>query len=77
MSTEMTPEEKLELLTGTIEADPGSLAPTVELASLDIWDSLSKLSILAMFSTKFKREIPIDKLRAFVTVSDIMDEMHF
>ena len=72
----MTIEEKLAFLTEAIEAEPGELRPEAKLDSLEIWDSLAKLSVLAMFSTKFKREIAIDKVRAFVSVADILDEMH-
>lgn len=72
----MTHEEKLSLLTETIEAEPGELKPETTLESLDIWDSLAKLSVLAMFSAKFKREIEIEKVRAFRTVGDILAEMN-
>ena len=72
----MTTEEKIELLTRTIEAVPGSLKPETVLGELDYWDSLSKLSILAMFSTRFDRELNLEKLRSFITVGDILSEMH-
>ena len=69
-------EEKLQLLTETIEAEPGELKPDLELSSLDIWDSLAKLSVLAMFISKFDRELEVEKVRAFKTVEDILAEMH-
>ncbi len=72
----MTIAEKLELLTRTIEANPGDLKPETILEELDYWDSLSKLSILAMFSTRFDRELNLEKLRSFITVGDILAEMH-
>ena len=72
----MTLDEKLALLTETIEAEPGELRPEVELSSLDIWDSLAKLSVLAMFISNFEREVEADKVRAFATVGDILAEMH-
>ena len=72
----MTPDEKLQLLTDTIEAEPGELKPETELDSLDIWDSLAKLSVLAMFISNFEREIEVDKVRGFRTVGDILNEMH-
>ena len=72
----MTLEEKLALLTETIEAEPGELKPEVPLDELEMWDSLAKLSVLAMFSAKFNREIEIDKVRAFSVVDDILSEMH-
>ena len=72
----MTPDEKLKLLTETIEAEPGELKPETELASLNIWDSLAKLSVLAMFISSFEREIEVEKVRGFNTVGDILAEMH-
>ena len=72
----MTLDEKLRLLTDTIEAEAGELKPEVELDSLDIWDSLAKLSVLAMFISNFEREIEVEKVRGFKTVGDILDEMH-
>jgi len=72
----MTLDEKLKLLTETIEAEPGELKPEIELDSLDIWDSLAKLSVLAMFISNFEREIDVEKVRGFKTVGDILAEMH-
>jgi acyl carrier protein len=72
----MTQEEKLKLLTETIEAEPGELSPETDLRSLEIWDSLAKLSVLAMFISNFEREIEVEKVRGFKTVGDILDEMH-
>ena len=72
----MTLEEKLALLTETIEAGPGELNPETELETLDYWDSLSKLSVLAMFSTKFNRDVGVDMIRGFKTANDILQEMH-
>ena len=72
----MTTEEKIELLARTIEAVPGSLKSETVLDDLDYWDSLSKLSVLAMFGTHFDRELDLGVLRAFRTVGDILTEMH-
>ena len=72
----MTTEEKLALLSQTIEAAPGELKPDTPLDELDYWDSLSKLSILAMFGSRFERELDLGMLRSFKTVGDILAEMH-
>jgi acyl carrier protein len=72
----MTPEEKLALLTETIEAEPGELRPDLDLKAFELWDSLAKLSVMAMFSSAFKREIEVEKVRNFGTVADILAEMH-
>ena len=72
----MTLDEKLALLTETIEADPGDMKPETELGTLDYWDSLSKLSVLAMFTAQFDRDVGVDTIRGFKTVGDILQEMH-
>lgn len=72
----MTDAEKLELLVRTIEADPEDLSPETVLENLDYWDSLAKLSLLAMFSNKFDRELNVNIIRGFKTVQDILQEMH-
>ena len=72
----MTNEEKLELLSQTIEAEPGELKHDTILEELDYWDSLAKLSLLAMFASKFDRNIEVSAVRGFRTVSDILNEMH-
>ncbi|MDR1741132.1 MAG: hypothetical protein LBR38_04715 [Synergistaceae bacterium] len=71
----MTTNEKLALLADAIEAEPGVLAPDTELASLETWDSMAKLSVLAMFIANFEREITPDAVRGFVTVGDVLAEM--
>ena len=72
----METEEKIKLLAQTIEGDVGELKPDTELDTLGYWDSLSKLSILAMFTTRFNRDIGVDTVRNFKTVNDILVEMH-
>ena len=68
--------EKIQLLAHTIEGDPAELKPDTELDTLGYWDSLSKLSILAMFTTRFDRDVGVDTVRKFRTVNDILAEMH-
>ncbi len=72
----MTLDEKLALLCQTLEAEPGDLKPETVLETLDYWDSLAKLSLLALFATKFDRGIEVAALRSFKTVGDILQEMH-
>ena len=48
----MTLEEKLSLLAETIEAESNELSSDTILETLEVWDSLAKLSVLAMFSSK-------------------------
>ena len=72
----MTQKEMITLLEDTIETNAGSLTQETELESIEEWDSLAKLSLLAMFYEHFDRELPVDLLNSFVTVGDILAEMH-
>ena len=72
----MTNEEKTKILTDAIEADPADMKPETVLETLDYWDSLAKLSVLAMFTTHFSRDVGVDTVRSFRTVGDILQEMH-
>ncbi|MBQ9565468.1 MAG: acyl carrier protein [Synergistaceae bacterium] len=72
----MTIEERITLLAQTIEGDVSELKPDTPLDTLGYWDSLSKLSILAMFTTRFNRDIGVDTVRNFKTVGEILEEMH-
>lgn len=72
----MTNEEKLALLIETIEADPKDVRSDTVLETLDCWDSLSKLSVLAMFTARFNRDVGVDAVRGFRTVDDVLKEMH-
>ena len=72
----MTQEEKLALLAETIEAEPGELKPDTVLETLDYWDSLAKLSVMAMFTTTFDRALEVSVIRGFKTADDILREMH-
>lgn len=72
----MTQEEKITLLEDAIEAKSGSISTDTPLESIEEWDSLAKLSLLAMFYEHFERELPLDLLNSFVTAGDILAEMH-
>ena len=69
----MTQEEKIAMIEETIEAE--NLTPDTELNSLDIWDSLARLSIVIMFDKRFNKNITVEQFINFRTVKDIMDEM--
>ena len=69
----MTQEEKIKMIEETIEAD--NLTPDTELNSLDIWDSLARLSVVIMFDKRFNKNITAEQFVNFNTVKDLMDEM--
>ncbi|HCA41338.1 MAG TPA: hypothetical protein DEP01_07580 [Aminobacterium sp.] len=72
----MTLEQKIALLAETIETDSKNLILARSLDSLDEWDSLALISLIGMFSKSFGRNIPVETLKEFKTVQDIVNEMH-
>jgi acyl carrier protein len=71
----MTDQEKLGLLEEMMELDSGTLKDYTELANLEQWDSLAKLSLIALVDEKFGKSLTGEQIRAFKTVKDILDSM--
>ena len=67
--------KKIELLEDMMDLDAGTLTPETELASLDEWDSLAKLSLIILFKDEFDKKITGEQVRAFTTVGEILDCM--
>jgi acyl carrier protein len=68
-------EEKLELVTKALDAQPGTLKAETSLQELDEWDSLGVISLIAMIDKHFSVRLEPEKIRAFKTVRDILDQM--
>jgi acyl carrier protein len=68
-------EEKLALIAEALDASPASVKADTELKSLDEWDSMGKLSIMAMLSSKFGKEINGKRLTEYNTAADILSDM--
>ncbi len=71
----MTTEEKLALLEETFDMDEGSLEPDMELADIDEFDSIAKLSLIVLMDDEFGKTIKSDDIKALETVQDILDMM--
>ena len=71
----MTTEEKLALLEKTFDMDEGSLEPDMELADIDEFDSIAKLSLIVLMDDEFGKTIKSDDIKALETVQDILDMM--
>lgn len=67
--------KKIELLEDMMDLDAGTLTPDTELASLDEWDSLAKLSLIILFQDEFDKKITGEQVRAFTTVEEILNCM--
>ena len=55
-----------------LEVDGGTLQATVELKSLEQWDSLAFVSFLAMADSKYSVKVAPSELRQCKTVGDLM-----
>lgn len=71
----MTTEEKINMLEEAFEMDKGSLSPDMELADIDEFDSIAKLSLIVLMDDEFGKTIKSDDIKALVTVQDILDIM--
>jgi acyl carrier protein len=52
---------------------PSSLNPDVEFTTLDEWDSLAALSVLAMVDAEYEAEISGNELRKCKTLRDLFN----
>lgn len=73
----MTNEEKITLLAEDVfDTDVAEVTPEAILEESDFWDSMSKLSLVSVFDTKFGKTLKGEQIRAFVTVQDILNAMN-
>ena len=71
----MSIEEKIAMLEEAFEMDEGSLTPDMQLADIDEFDSIAKLSLIVLMDDEFGKTIKSDDIKALVTVQDILDIM--
>lgn len=71
----MTMEEKMELLTETLDVDTEDISAETVLSDMPEWDSMTKLSLIVMFDDEFGKKITSNDIKKFVTVQDILNVM--
>lgn len=71
----MTQVEKIALLEDMLELDGGTLKAETELASIDEYDSMAKLSLIVLMDDEFSKKLTGEQIREFNTVQDILDFM--
>ena len=71
----MTSKERLNLLEELLDIEKDTLSEDQELESLEEWDSLAVISVIAMFDEEFEKIITSSEIKGFITVKDIMDKM--
>ena len=68
-------EEKIALLEDMLELDGGTLKPETDLADIDEYDSMAKLSLIVLMDDEFGKKLTGEQIRVFKTVQDILDFM--
>ncbi len=71
----MNRSELIEVLEETLEVEEGSLKEESILADIDEWDSLAKLSLMALAKKDFAKILTADQIKGFATVKDICDAL--
>ncbi len=71
----MTIEEKLSLIAETIDTEPANITPSTVLETLEEWDSMGTISIIAMLDRKFDTVLTAEQIAGLQTVQDILDRM--
>ena len=71
----MTQEEKIAMLEDMLELDGGTLKPETELASIDEYDSMAKLSLIVLMDEECGKKLTGEKIRELKTIQDILDFM--
>lgn len=69
----MTRKEKLNMIEDVLEVELGSLKESDLLSKISEYDSMSKLSLIAMCDEEFEKKLSGEQIRQFKTVGDILD----
>lgn len=71
----MDKKEKLLLLEEMLELNEGELNEETQLSDIDNWDSMAKISLIALMDEKFQKTITSEQIKKFSTISDILAEL--
>lgn len=73
----MTNEEKIELLAEDVfDVDVTEVTPETVLDESDFWDSMSKLSLISVIDSNFKKTLKGEDIKNLKTVQDILNLMN-
>lgn len=68
----MTKQDLITEIEDILQVEEGSLTEATLLASLEDWDSLAFISIIALFDKKLNKKVPLDELKQCQSVGDII-----
>jgi|LSQX01.2.fsa_nt_gb acyl carrier protein len=64
--------KKIALLEDILELDTGTLKAEMELDTIESWDSMAKIALIAMMDDEFSKKISAAHIRELHTVNDIL-----
>jgi len=67
--------DKIRLLASALDVDENILSSETVLSSLDEWDSMGKISLIAMLNKRYGKQLSVDKISDFQFIQDIIDLM--
>lgn len=68
-------DHKLGSIVEALDADEGMVKPETVLGTLDEWDSMGKIAIIAMLDKYYNIQINAAQISALKTVADILEYM--
>lgn len=71
----MTYDRKMELLADAMDIDPEKLSPDTVLADLEEWDSIARISFVAVLGDEFNKTVSGADIKAKETVGDLLTLM--
>lgn len=67
----MSEQDKIAKLEDMMDLDEGDLSADTQLADLEEWDSMSKLSLVVLAKKDYGKDLAVEDVRSFKTVGDI------
>lgn len=71
----MKVEEKLNLIADALDVEPSNIGIETDLNTLDEWDSMGVISVIAMLDRKFKKVPSAEEIENLTKIQDILDLM--
>ena len=67
--------KKIALLEEMMELDEGTLTPETNLADIEEYDSMAKLSLIVLMNDEFEKKLNRNQIKEFKTIQDILNFM--
>lgn len=67
--------EKLSMLEEMLDLCKGALSGDTLLADIESWDSMAKISLIALMDENFQKKLTGAQIKEFNTIADILSEM--